>query len=543
MQFDVVVAGGGPAGLAAAIRLKQLQPGLSVCLIEKAAEIGGQVVSGAVIETRALDELLPAWRELGAPLETKVNEESLLFLTAKRAFPIPALHWAMPDMDNRGNYIVSLGDVCRWLGEQAEALGVDVFPGFGGAHLVIEHNESAHPRVVGVTTGDMGRQADGSPGPQFQPGVTLEAKQVILAEGAHGSLSEEAMSRFFLRKGIDPQTYGLGIKELWEVPAAQHRPGFVQHSFGWPLDSQTYGGAFLYHFGRNLVAYGFVTGLDYRNPYLSPFEEMQRTKKHPAFSKHLKGGKRLAYGARALTEGGLQCLPRLTFPGGVLAGDSAGFLNMPKIKGTHTAMKSGMVAAEAVVEALTQNAPEATSYQPRLEQSWLWGELHRARNIRPAFHKWGLWGGALYAGLDGTLLRGHTPWTLHHHQPDCDRLRHAADARPITYPAPDGLLTFDKLSSLQLANINHDEGQPSHLVMRNPALWREVNLNQYQAPETRYCPAAVYEEDKDATGKAFLRINASNCLQCKSCAIKDPTLNIHWTVPEGGSGPSYPPGM
>lgn len=538
MPFDVVIAGGGPAGLSAAIKLKQLNPDLSVCLIEKGSEIGAQIVSGAVIEPRALDELLPDWKERGAPLKTQVTDEKLLYLTPNKAFPIPALHLFMPAMDNRGNYVISLGDLCRWLGEQADALGVEIYPGFAGAHLHIEDG-----RLQGVVTGDMGVARDGKHRHDFTPGMLLRARQVILAEGARGSLSGEAMSKFFLREGVDPQTYGLGIKEVWEIPKENHRPGYVQHSFGWPLDNRTYGGAFLYHFGENLVSYGFVTALDYQNPWLSPFDEMQRTKQHPAFKPHFEGGRRLIYGARAITEGGLQSLPQLSFPGGVLTGDSAGFLNMPKIKGTHTAMKSGMIAAEAVYEALQKDQAEAVSYQPRLRQSWLWSELYVARNIRPSFSKWGMVGGAMYSGLDSLVFRGHAPWTLHHHRPDCDTLRPAEQCAKPDYPKPDGKLTFDRTSSVYLSNISYDEDQPCHLKLRDRALWEAVNERLYSAPETRYCPAGVYETEEEKVGVERLRINAQNCIQCKSCDIKDPAQNIRWAVPEGGSGPNYPSGM
>ena len=537
MEFDVLVVGGGPAGLSAAIRLRQLMPDASICLVEKGSEIGAHIVSGAVIEPRSLAELIPDWRERGAPLETEVTQESMLFLTETKSYAIAWLDRVMPHMRNHGNYVVSLGAVCRWLGAQAEEMGIEIYPGFAGADLFIEDG-----RVAGVITGDMGMTREGKPGPNFAPGMILRARQTILAEGVRGSLTKKAMALFGLRDGVDPQTYGLGIKEVWEIPAENHRPGLVQHSFGWPMDDRTYGGAWLYHFGENLVSYGFVTGLDYGNTYLSPFHEMQRVKNHPAFRRHFEGGRRIAYGARALSEGGLQSIPRLSFPGGVLTGDSAGFLNVPKIKGTHTAMKSGMLAAEAVAEALSTERREAGSYTKLVRDSWLWDELRGVRNIRPAFARWGMKLGALYAGIDSMLLRGRAPWTLHFRHADDEVLKPAALCTPIDYPKPDGVVTFDLPSSVFLSATNHEEDQPIHLKLRNPALWKTVNWDVFRSPESRYCPAGVYEAVRK-DGEMALQINSQNCVHCKTCDIKDPAQNIDWCTPEGGGGPNYPVGM
>ncbi len=536
MDYDVVVVGGGPAGLSAAIRVKQLaaQAGreVSVCLLEKGSEIGAHILSGAVIETKALAELFPDWRTSGAPLNTPAAEDRFLFLTDSSSFKLPT----PPQMANHGNYIVSLGNFCRWLGEQAESLGVEIYPGFAAAEVLYYEDGS----VKGVATGDLGIGKDGQPGHNFQPGMELLAKQTIFAEGCRGSLTRELFDKYRLRDGADPQTYGIGIKELWEIDPAKHQPGLIVHSVGWPLDRSTYGGSFLYHLEGNLVAVGFVVGLDYQNPWLSPYEEFQRYKTHPAIRGFFDGGRRISYGARALSEGGLQSLPRLSFPGGLLVGDTAGFLNVPKIKGTHMAMKSGILAADSVFALLgeEQYGSEAVGYGERVKDSWLHDELHRVRNIRPAI-RWGLFGGLAYGALDTFLFRGKAPWTLGHHD-DHSQLGYKMAHPKIAYPKPDGVLTFDRLSSVFLSATNHEESQQSHLRLKDETVPFSVNYVKYGAPETRYCPAGVYEILGEEEGQPRLQINAQNCLHCKTCDIKDPTQNIVWTVPEGGGGPNYP---
>jgi electron-transferring-flavoprotein dehydrogenase len=540
MEFDVLVVGAGPSGLAAAIRLKQLAPEIAVCVVEKGGEVGAHILSGAVIEPRALDELLPEWREHDPPLTTRAGEDRFLYLTATRAWTLPT----PPQMRNHGNYIGSLGSVCRWLAAQAEALGVEIYPGFAAAEVLEEDG-----RVVGVATGDMGVTKACAHGPNYQPGMELRAAYTIFAEGCRGSLTKRLIWRFNLREGCDPQTYGIGIKELWEIPKERHRPGLIEHSIGWPLDRGTYGGSWLYHWGDNLVSCGFVVGLDYRNPWLSPFGEMQRFKTHPAVRPHFEGGRRIAYGARALSEGGWQSMLKVTFPGGCLVGDTAGFLNVPKIKGTHTAMKSGMLAAEGVAEALAEakpdgaRPPEPAGYPERLRKSWLWDELYRVRNIRPSFARFGTWGGVAYSALDTYVLRGRAPWTFHYRHADHETLLPADQARRIEYPRPDATLTFDILSSVFISNTNHAEDQPAHLRLHDPSRAIEVNWANYRSPEIRYCPANVYEIVGADTDAPRLQINAQNCVHCKTCDIKDPTQNIDWVTPEGGGGPNYPGGM
>ncbi|MBN3814757.1 electron transfer flavoprotein-ubiquinone oxidoreductase [Paraburkholderia sp. Ac-20347] len=539
MEYDVVIVGGGPAGLSAAIRLKQRAAGqgveLGVCVLEKGSEIGAHILSGAVMDPRALTELIPDWKEKGAPLTVDVTEDRFLFLSETGAKSVPA--WALPDnFRNHGNYVISLANVTRWLGQQAEALGVEIFPGFPAAEILYNDDGS----VRGVATGNLGIGKDGEPTENFQLGMELHARYTLFCEGARGHLGRQLQDHFHLREGADPQVYGIGIKELWEIDPSKHKPGLVIHTAGWPLDKDTYGGSFLYHMDNNHVVVGFVVGLGYTNPYLSPFEEFQRYKTHPEIRKFLEDGKRVSYGARAITAGGLMSLPKLAFPGGALVGDDAGFLNASRIKGSHAAIKTGMLAADAAFDAVQagRQNDELTAYPEAFKTSWLHGELYRARNFKQWMSK-GLYLGALMVGIEQKLLGGNVPWTLHHKHWDHEMLKPASQCKPIAYPKPDGTLTFDRLSSVFISNTNHEENQPTHLTLKDPFVPVNVNLKTYAGPESRYCPAAVYEFVKNDDSSERLQINAQNCVHCKTCDIKDPTQNIVWTTPEGGGGPNY----
>ena len=532
MEYDVVIVGAGPSGLSTAIKLKQLSKDankdLSVCVVEKGSEVGAHILSGAVIETNALDELIPDWKTKDCPLKTKANHDKFLYLTETKSYQLPT----PPQMHNKGNYIISLSDFTKWLAEQAELLEVEIYPGFSASEVLFNEQD----KVIGIATCDMGRLKDGSEGPNFEQGIELHAKQTVFSEGCRGHLGKILIKKFNLDIESSPQTYGIGIKELWEITPEKSKPGSILHTTGWPLKSDTYGGSFLYHLDKNKISIGFVVGLDYKNPYLSPYMEFQRFKHHPEIKKILEGGRRINYGARALNEGGIQSLPKLTFPGGMLVGCEAGFLNVPKIKGTHLAMKSGIIAASTILENI-DTKDEISNFEDQIKNSWVWSELYKVRNIRPSF-KWGFWKAIVYSALDTYIFRGNAPWTIDHHGTDHESLENKNKHEKINYPKPDNIISFDRLTNVSFSGTNHKENQPCHLTLKNEDVPIKTNLELYDNPETLYCPAGVYEIVIN-DNKPQLQINAQNCVHCKTCDIKDPTQNINWITPQGGGGPNY----